>query len=131
MSSATQNMSQTQILDAVKQLPTNELEDFVKKVLVFQANKRTNNLPDAELRLLKSIYRTFSAEKLARLKQLRGRLETEDLSENEYEELSLLSDLLEEFHARRMNKLAALSKLRGLGLEETMAQIGIKFPNYD
>ncbi len=131
MSSATQNMSQTQILDAVKQLPTSELEDFVKKVLVFQAKKRTNNLPDAEMRLLKSIYRTFSAEKLARLKQLRERLETEDLSENEYEELALLSDSLEEFHARRMNKLAELSKLRGLSLEETMSQIGIKFPNYD
>lgn len=131
MSSATQNMSQTQILDAVRQLPPSELEDFVKKVLVFQAKKRTNNLPDAEMRLLKSIYRTFSAEKLARLRQLRERLETEDLSENEYEELASLSDSLEEFHARRMKKLAELSKLRGLGLEETMAQIGIKFPNYD
>lgn len=131
MSSATQNMSQTQILDAVKQLPTSELEDFVKKVLVFQAKKRTNNLPDAEIRLLKSIYRTFSADKLARLRQLREKLETEDLSEKEYEELASLSDSLEEFHARRMKKLAELSKLRGLSLEETMAQIGIKFPNYD
>lgn len=131
MSSATQNISQTQILDAVKQLPPSELEDFVKKVLAFQAKKRTNNLPDAEIQLLKSIYRTFTAKKLARLKQLREKLETEDLSENEYKELALLSDSLEEFHARRMKKLAELSKLRGLDLEETMAQIGIKFPNYD
>jgi hypothetical protein len=131
MSSATQNMSQTQILDAVKQLPQSELEDFVKKVLVFQAKKRTNNLPDTETRLLKSVYRTFSAENLARLKQLREKSEAEYLSEKEYEELASLSDSLEEFHARRMKKLAELSKLRGLSLEETMSQIGIKFPNYD
>lgn len=131
MSSATQNMSQTQILDAVRQLPPSELEDFVKKVLVFQAKKRTKSLPDAETQLLKSIYRKFSAEKLASLKQLRKKSEVEDLSENEFAELTLLSDSLEEFHARRMKKLAELSKLRGLGLEETMAQIGIKFPNYD
>ncbi|MCY7346634.1 MAG: hypothetical protein LH614_10495 [Pyrinomonadaceae bacterium] len=131
MNSLTQNMSQTQILDAVRQLPPSELEDFVKKVLVFQAKERTNNLPDAETRLLKSIYRIFPSDKLARLKQLRAKTEAGDLSETEYEELAALSDSLEEFHARRMKKLAELSKLRGLGLEETMSQVGIKFPNYD
>lgn len=66
MSSITQNMSQAQILDAVKQLPTNELDDFVSRILVFQAKKRVKNLPEAEARLLKNIYRKFSSEKLAR-----------------------------------------------------------------
>lgn len=131
MSSTIQNMSQTQILDAVKQLPTNELEDFVNQVLVFQAKKRSNNLSDGETRLIKNIYRKFSEEKLARLKQLRSKSAAEDLSENEYEELALLTDALEEFHARRMKSLVELATLRGLSLEATMTQLGIRFPDYD
>lgn len=131
MNSATQNMSQSEILDAVKRLPNRELEDFIRKILLFRAKERAGNLSDAELKTLKSIYRTFPAEKLARLKSLKKNLEAENLSEEEYEELSALSDSLEEFHARRMKKLAELSKLRGLSLEETMAQIGVNFPNYD
>lgn len=131
MSSVTQNMSQTQIFDAVKQLPTNELEDFINQILVFQAKKRANNLSGAETKLLKSIYRKFSAEKLARLKQLRERMQTADLSEKEYEDLASLSDSLEIFHARRMKHLVELAKIRGLSLEEMMKQLGIKFPDYD
>ena len=131
MSSATQNMSQAQILDAVKQLPTNELEDFVNQVLVFQAKKRANNLSDAETRLIKNIYRKFSAEKSFLLKQLREKLAAADLSENEYENLASLTDSLEEFHAQRMKSLVALAKIRGLSLEATMTQLGIRFPDYD
>ena len=131
MSLVTRNMSQTQILEAVKQLPTKELESFVNQVLTFQAKKRTNNLPDAELRLLNRIYRRFSTEKLARLKRLREKLETQDLEETGYRDLAALSDSLEEFHARRMKNLVELAQLRGLSLEETLAQIGISFPGYD
>ena len=131
MSSATQNMSQTQILDAVKQMPSSELEDFVQKILALQAKSRSNNLSDIEARLLKKIYRKFPAEKVSRIRQLKERAKTEDLSEIEYKNLALLSDSLEEFHAQRMKNLAELSKLRGLGLEATMAQIGIKFPDFD
>lgn len=131
MSSATQNMSQAQILDAVKQLPINELEDFVNQVLVFQAKKRANNLSASETRLVKNIYRKFSAEKISFLKQLRKKLAAADLSENEYEDLAALTDALEEFHAQRVKSLVELAKIRGLGLDETMAQLGIKFPDYD
>ena len=131
MSSITQNISQRQILDAVKRLPNNELEDIIKKILILRAKNKSKSLTDAETKILKSIYRTFSAEKLVRLKSLRKDSEVRELDETEYAELAALSDSLEEFHARRMKKLAELSKLRGLDLEETMTQIGIKFPNYD
>jgi Na+/phosphate symporter len=123
-------MSRTQILDAVKQLPPNELEDFVNQVLIFQAQRRTDNLPDIELRLLKNIYRKFPPKKFASLNQLREKLEKADLSENEYSELTSLTDSLEEFQARRVKNLVELAKIRGLKLEEMMAQLGIKFPDY-
>ena len=131
MNSITQNMSQTQILDAVKQLPTNELEDFVSQVLVFQAKRRAKNLPEAETRLLKNIYRKFSSEKLARLRELKEKRLAKELNEVEYEELASLTDSLEEFHAQRMKSLVKLAKIRGISLEETMRQLGIKLPDYD
>lgn len=131
MSAATQNLSSNQILEAVKKLPNNELDNLVSKVLVFQAKRRAPNLPAAETRLLKNIYQKFSAEKLARLKELREKKQIQDLNESEYEELADLTDSLEEFHARRMKNLVKLSKIRGLSLEETMAQLGIRLPDYD
>lgn len=131
MSSATQNISQSEIFDAIRNLQSNELEDFVQKVLTFQAKKRSNNLSETETNLLKKIYRKFQPAKLTRLKELRKKLETGNLGEIEYNDLAVLSDSLEEFHAQRMKGLAELSKLRGLSLEETMALIGIKFPDYD
>lgn len=131
MSASTQNMSSTQILNAVKQLPANELEDFVSQVLVFQAKRRAKNLPDVETRLLKKIYRKFSPEKLARLRELKEKRQAKELNEVEYEELASLTDLLEEFHAQRMKSLVKLARNRGISLEETMSQLGIKLPDYD
>lgn len=124
-------MSRAQIFDAVKQLPPNELEDFVNQILVLRAKKRFSALSDTETKILKNIYRKFSVEKLARLRSLKAKLEEADLSKNEYAELAALSDSLEEFHARRIKNLVKLSKIRGLELEETMAQLGIKFPDYE
>ena len=131
MNSVMPNMSPSQILDAVQQLPNQELDDFVQKILTFRAGKRANSLSNVETKLLKKIYRKFPTEKLSNLRQLRKKLEEENLTEIEYRDLALLSDSLEKFHAQRMKNLVELSKMRGLGLEETMAQIGIKFPAYD
>lgn len=131
MSIATENKSSAQILDAVKQLPTNELEDFVNQVLVFQAKRRAKSLPDMEVRLLKKIYQKFPAEKLSRLKKLREQREDKELNEIQYEELASLTDLLEEFHAERVKNLVKLAHIRGQSLEETMTQLGIKLPDYD
>lgn len=131
MSSIMQNMSQAQILDAVEQLPTNELEDFVSRVLVFQAKRRAKDLPEAEARLLKNIYRKFSSEKLARLRKLKEKRQAKELNEVEYEELAALTDSLEEFHAQRMKSLVKLAQIRGISLEEMMTQLGIKLPDYD
>ncbi len=131
MNSAMQNISRSQIFDAVKQMPNTELEDFVQQILVHQASKRSNNPADIETRLLKKIYRQFPTGKLSNLRQLRKKLEDEELSENEYQDLALPTDSPEEFHAQRMKDLMELLKMRGLALEETMAQICIKFPDYD
>jgi len=57
--------------------------------------------------------------------------EIRQLDETEYEELISLTDLLEEFHARRMKNIVKLAKMRGLSLEETLEQLGINLPDYD
>ncbi len=129
MSVTSQNLSSKQILDAVKVMPNKEFEKLFEKVLSIRANAKNSNLTEPEL--LKKIYRKFSAEKLSQIKFLKNKLNSAELSETEYQDLANLSELLEEFHAQRMKNLVKLSKLRKLSLEETMKQLGIKFPDYD
>ena len=131
MSITSQNLSSKQILDAVKGLPNKEFEDFVEKILVIRASSQTKNLRSNEAELLKKIYRKFSLEKLVRIRDLKVKRQSEELSEPEYTELAALSDSLEAFHANRMKSLVKLSKMRGLSLEETMRQLGINLPDYD
>lgn len=130
MSATTPEMTSKQILNAVKRLPPRELEDFVNRVLVVQAKRRAKSLPDAEIRLLKKIYRKFSPKNSARLRELREKREAQELTPDEFEELALLTDSLEEFHARRMKNLVKLAQIRGLSLEEMLAQLGIRLPDY-
>lgn len=131
MSVTSQNLSSKQILEAVKGMPSKEFEEFVKKVLAIRANSQTNNPHSNEIELLKKIYRKFSSEKLSRIRLLKEKRQSEDLSEIEYAEFAALTDSLEEFHATRMKNLVKLSKMRGLSLEETMEQLGISLPDYD
>lgn len=130
MSVSMQNLSSNQLLDAVKQLSAQELEDFVNRVLVFRAKRQTKTLPVSESEIIKKISRRFSPEKFGRMKVLQEKRLTSELAEIEYQELASLTDSLEEFHAQRMKNLVKLSKVRGLSLEETMNQLGIRLPDY-
>jgi hypothetical protein len=124
-----QNLSSKQILEAIKGMPNKEFEKFFEKVLVIRANAKDSHFNEAEI--LKKIYRKFSEEKLAKIRILKEKKQSEDVSESEYATLADLAESLEEFHAQRMKSLVKLSKMRGLSLEETMNQLGIKLPDYD
>lgn len=131
MSVTSQNLSSKQILDAVKDLPNKEFEKFFNKVLIIRANSQAKNPRSNEAEILKKIYRKFSEEKLAQIRILKQKRQTEELNETEYAELAALTDSLEEFHANRMKNVVKLAKMRGLSLEEVLQQLGINLPDYD
>jgi hypothetical protein len=52
------------------------------------------------------------------------------LTNDEWEELNSLTDDVELAHARRMEKLADLARLRKVSLDDLMAELGLQDPGY-
>lgn len=119
-------MTTAQLLDAVHQLSSDELERFVGDVVRLEASRREPALSEQEAELLRRINAEPPPEKLARLRELRQRRHAGELADREQAEFVELSDWVEEVHAERMAHVAELARLRGVGLAETMQQLGIK-----
>jgi hypothetical protein len=58
--------------------------------------------------------------------RLRTLFKTDKITENERESLIELNNLIEIAHAKRMNYVFQLAKLRNISLENTMLDLGIK-----
>jgi hypothetical protein len=52
------------------------------------------------------------------------------LTDNEYEESKSLTDDVELAHARRVEKLVDLARLREVSLDDLMAELGLRNPGY-
>ncbi len=65
------------------------------------------------------------------MRALRTKRADESPTPAEQQELISLTTQLEEWHARRMETLAELAKLRGVSLPVVMDQVGIRLPDYD
>jgi hypothetical protein len=65
-----------------------------------------------------------------RLQTLIARREIADLTQAEYQELTTLTDQLEELQADRLAALAELAQLRGTTLSSVMQQLGVHFPDH-
>lgn len=88
-------------------------------------SKATRFSPE-ESRLLLEINKGLSESTWLRYRELVQRRDAELLTPAEYDELSELSDLIEEVHANRMECLAQLAELRGITMKELMAELSIE-----
>ncbi|HEY0048626.1 MAG TPA: hypothetical protein VGB68_05030 [Pyrinomonadaceae bacterium] len=79
--------------------------------------------------LLHKINNIFPTEKRQRYNELYARFKSEDLGENEYEELLELSNEFEILNANRLKYIGKLAKLRGQSLEQVIDSFEI--PNSD
>jgi len=128
MENTSSRHSTEQIISAVAQLSLSELERVFDRVLALQAERKAAHLSPVESKLLVRINQGLLPELRERLAYLKARREDESITENEYEELTRLSDQAEELHAERMAAMVELAKLRGVSLPELMNQLGIHFP---
>jgi hypothetical protein len=124
------DISKEKMLEVVQQMNLPDLEEFVNKVIAIQASKRAPHLSDNESELFNKINQPFPADLKSRLDELTHKRTAETIIESEHQELVLLTDKLEEFHAERMAALARLAELRGTTLDLIMKQLGIKFPDH-
>lgn len=63
-----------------------------------------------------------------RYRELVAKRQAEELTPEQHAELMALTHRIEETHARRLEALGELSRLRGTSLETLMQELGIKFP---
>lgn len=122
-------LSTDEIISAVAQLSLPEIEEVFDQVLALQAERKAAHLSPAQSALLVRISEGLPAELAERLAALRANRDDETITDAEYEELTLLGDQAEEFHADRLAALVELAKLRGVSLPVLMNQLGIHFPD--
>ena len=125
------NVSSAQLVQAVEQLNSAELNHFANEVAIMRARRNAPVLPPDESALFAVINRGLSEKERERLKELGERRSDETLSSDEHEELLTLQHKLEALHTARMKALADLAALRGLTLTAMMDQLGIHFPDYN
>src|SRR5437016_762089 len=89
-------LSPDELLKAVEQLDTPELEQFVEQVLLVAARRRVPSLAPQESALLQRINQGFPTEFWTRYDDLTEKREAENLTPDELAELIQINDVLEE-----------------------------------
>ena len=114
------------LLESVRNLPNDQLQEFAEQVLRLSASRRSPSLSTAETEALKEIHRPLPAHIVARYRELVGKRDAGTLVADEHRELCSLSDWLEQRNAERVGHVADLARLRGVMLSEMMDQLGLK-----
>ena len=118
------------VLEGVARLEPHELDEFVKKVIALQAQRRIPSLSGDETALLKKINQGVSPEIRKRYEALNENLHEEIITPDEHKELLTLIDQIELADAERMQHLIALAQLRKVSIDTLMDQLGINRPTY-
>ncbi|MCP5049493.1 MAG: STAS/SEC14 domain-containing protein [bacterium] len=123
-------LSADDLIQAVKNLKTSELEGFVKQVLSVQAHRRAPALSKDESRLLLKINQGVPADAQKRFNALIASRQAEMLTPDEHDELIRLSDQMEALDVKRLQALQELAVIRNTSLTQLMKDLHIKPPSY-
>jgi hypothetical protein len=122
------SLSSEQLLKAVSQLNSPDLEEFVQRVLVLQAQRRVLSLSHDEDQLLRDVHRRLPADLRHRYDTLVAKRRAETLTHEEHEELLRLANEVEAHNTRRVESLAKLSLLRQVPLDQLMMDLDLHWP---
>ncbi|MGH2583793.1 MAG: STAS/SEC14 domain-containing protein [Dehalococcoidia bacterium] len=114
------------LLEAVAQLPTEELTRFAERVATLRAERVAPHASHDEAALLHQIGRGLPAEHRRRYDDLMAKRDDERLTAEEHTELLRLSDELETLDAERVEAIVALARLRGVAPAALMQSLGIQ-----
>jgi DNA repair photolyase len=106
------------------------VEEYLRRVSATNAAQVGLHLSKAEAKLLQEINQGLPESIWRRYHELVGKRREGTLTDDEYEELKSLTDDVELAHARRMEKLADLARLRQVPLDDLMAELGLQDPGY-
>lgn len=117
-----------QLLSGVAQLDTDELRNFVERVSLMLAQRKSASLPELEANLLQSINQGLPESTQHRYDVLQAKLQNEAIAPEEHQELLQLIDVVEQADADRLEALVELAQLRGVTLPDLMTQLGLRSP---
>jgi hypothetical protein len=106
------------------------VEEFLHLSLLNLATPGASRLPKAEAQLLQEINQGLSETTWRRYHDLIARRRDGTLTADEHAELKTLTDDVELAHARRLEKLVELARLRHVSLDDLMTELGIRDPGY-
>jgi hypothetical protein len=112
------------LLKAIEQLESAELEEFVARAIALRARRRAPTLPADEAELLAQVNQGLPAEVQSRYDDLLNKRRAERLSPSEHDELLRLTDQVEGRAAERVQQLARLAQLRGVPLSRLLDDLG-------
>jgi hypothetical protein len=114
------------LLESVRRLPNDQLQEFAEEVLRLNATRRSPSLSMSETESLKEINRPLPADEVARYRELVGKRDAGMLAPDEHRELCALSDWLEDRNAERLGRVAELARSRGVTLSHMMDLLGLE-----
>ncbi len=124
-------VSPGELIEAVEQLGTTELERFLSQVLALRARRLAPSLPAEQADLLLQINRGLPAELRGRLDELEAKREAETLTPEDQADLIRLVGSLEQLEAQRVESLSRLASLRGVPVSTLMHDLGLKPPDHE
>lgn len=122
--------SSDELLQAVKQLNSSELEWLVWQIIALRAHRKAPGLSKDESDLLLKINRGIPPDIQERYDELIDKRRSETLSPGEYDELLRLTEEVEKRDAERVESLKELALIRNMSLTELMEDLHIQTPAY-
>jgi hypothetical protein len=121
----TEAPSPEELLHAVEQLDTPQMQAFAQRVLTLRARRMAPAHAGRDAELVSLVGATLPEATMARYRDLKAAGDAGRLNAAERDELIALSDVLEEWNARRWSHLAELAEVRGITLREAASQLGL------
>lgn len=121
-------MTKDELLQAVHQLSTPDLEDFTSQVLALRAKRRSPSLSQAESELLSKINQGLPSEFWERVDQLRVKQDEDTLTSEERSELIALTEKIEVANVERVKLLGELADLRDVPLSKLIQDLEVNSP---
>ncbi len=115
-----------QLLDAVSQLPPEEIASLTEKLIALRATRSAAHVEAGEAQILLQINRVPSTAFRQRYDELVVKGQAETLSDSEHAELITLSDEYEQLEFERVQAMADLARLRKKSLSDLMTELGIQ-----
>jgi hypothetical protein len=117
------------LLKGAAQMGTEDLEKFMDRLGHLLARRKAPKPSERELELLKKIYEPLKAKTQRRYDSLSAKLQQGKITQTEHEELLALVEAAEGHNADWLKSLIELARLRGVSVEELMAQLGLNQPS--